>query len=643
MKKNAEIIKVVLIVLAAVIAYANALHCGYVLDDFDLAVDNPNIKSWGNLYQIFTTGYWDAEGLTRGLYRPLAIFSFMLEYGIAGTAPWLRHLDNIILHAAVTVAAYFMLRKIFPRGDFPFWAAVLFAVHPAHTEAVTWVSGRAELMAALFSMLSILVFLRSDKSRAALWLSPVFFLFGLLSKETAAMTPAALIIILLFFDTGKNSFLRKMAVRLAPFAATFVVYMAARYIVLGHEVTPKGGDQMLYGLSAYQRASVSIWSFFEYARLSLLPFDLKMLYEFDPPGALGKLRTIAGSILLAGVGITFIISMKHRLSDGYKTCAFAASWFALWLFPVSNIIPVGVLVSERALYLPLLGTCLILASAVCGIQGLTSIPHARRLATASFWVVVLLMAGLAVERNTHWSSQDIMLRELIRITDEQITKYPDRTMPYQLKVRFYGLIGDTSPKAAGAVDALAAKAGDANPELLATRADLYLKQGRYEEAYLAIERAVEIGKKPRWYNTEATILGKLGRYEEALQASSRAIAMNPKNYLFYLKRGEILMESGRDAEAIQDFSAAAKLNPESHDVFLMKGISLDAMRRYDEAIASIKKAVSLRPDIADLHYFLAVAFLDSGNRDAAVKELNEALRIKPGYGDARALLNKLSR
>jgi 4-amino-4-deoxy-L-arabinose transferase-like glycosyltransferase len=139
------------------------------------------------------------------LYRPIVILSYALNYKLGGLRPFGYHLANIFLHALNSVLVYLLAHLIFERKRPALFSALLFAIHPVHTEAVTGVVGRAELLAFLFSLSSLLMYITS-KERKGYVLSLAFFLLALFSKENALILPFVLMLYDLTFrrDTSKT-------------------------------------------------------------------------------------------------------------------------------------------------------------------------------------------------------------------------------------------------------------------------------------------------------------------------------------------------------------------------------------------------------------------------------------------------------
>src|SRR5690349_5582902 len=154
MRKRLRMLALVVVALAA-LPYINALKNEFVLDDIAIVVEDPLIRDVGNFGQIFTTNYCgtgssDAAIIDSGLYRPLTVFSYAVDYGAWKLDPVGYHAVNVVLHAIASVLLFFVALEILASPIAAAATAAVFAVHPMHTEAVTSIVGRAELLAAHF-------------------------------------------------------------------------------------------------------------------------------------------------------------------------------------------------------------------------------------------------------------------------------------------------------------------------------------------------------------------------------------------------------------------------------------------------------------------------------------------------------------
>ncbi|MBM4085183.1 MAG: tetratricopeptide repeat protein, partial [Planctomycetes bacterium] len=181
-----------LLVIVAGLAYVHGLAGGFIWDDAALIEENWQIRRLLNLPKVFTPAYWaDFYGLA---YRPIADASFFIDYALWQSNPAGYHLTNLLAHLAVTAFLCFSLVSTLTSRRAAFCAALLFAVHPVHAEALLFVKNRADVFACLFMLLSLLWFAKGQRElRASLHVASVLaFVLALLAKESAALFPLIL-------------------------------------------------------------------------------------------------------------------------------------------------------------------------------------------------------------------------------------------------------------------------------------------------------------------------------------------------------------------------------------------------------------------------------------------------------------------
>ena len=212
-----------MIALLALIAYANSFPGAFIHDDIPIVRENPLVIS-GSVGRIFAADYW-GEGAGSGLHRPLAILSYALNRRFFGETAAAFHAVNVLLHAGVSVATYAALIAAGISGGVAWVAAALFAVHPLHTEVVDIVTGRAELLAALFVLLALGSALRRGRRHRLTCVA--CFALGLLSKESAATFPLLLAAVDLFGAKDVRAVLRerlRLYVSLALLGLAWLAY-----------------------------------------------------------------------------------------------------------------------------------------------------------------------------------------------------------------------------------------------------------------------------------------------------------------------------------------------------------------------------------------------------------------------------------
>ncbi|TAK08083.1 hypothetical protein EPO44_03070, partial [bacterium] len=190
-----KLLHIFLIVCFATLFYTNSFANFFVWNDWTLIIENFLIKDWRNLPEIFTSAFWKPlVGEPSQIYRPLLSLSFMADFAVWGLNPWGYHLTNTLFHILNSILIYFLARVYVPAIP-ALMATLLFAVHPIHTEAVTYISGRGELIMTFFLLSGVLVFLKSEKRTSWLFylVSLPLFFFALLTKETAVIFPLLLL------------------------------------------------------------------------------------------------------------------------------------------------------------------------------------------------------------------------------------------------------------------------------------------------------------------------------------------------------------------------------------------------------------------------------------------------------------------
>ena len=139
----------ILVALLCIVAYANALPGGFVYDDFDLIVNNAWLSE-GSLLEAFRQGYWETSRGGSFYYRPMISLSYKLDHAVWGKDPFGYHLRNLGLHLVTSLMVLVLATRWLSSWGAGLAAAAIFAVHPVHTQSVTWIAGRTDLLAAFF-------------------------------------------------------------------------------------------------------------------------------------------------------------------------------------------------------------------------------------------------------------------------------------------------------------------------------------------------------------------------------------------------------------------------------------------------------------------------------------------------------------
>lgn len=402
----------VLLALLAVLTFANGLPNDFTYDDLSIARDNPRLESPASAGQLLTTGYW---GPTSDVYRPVVLVSFAVQRWIHGTSAPLLRAGNVLLHALVVVLLFEWLLALGLDRAACLAAAALFAVVPIHAEAVTSIVGRAELMAAAFSLISALAWLKATRGRTARgrWGGIAAGAFGLalLSKESAAALPAVIILAEAMSAAAPGESPRerwkRIAILVGGGATVLVAVLGARLLVLGGvlrspDALPTELTNPLSTLSPGVRLLNAANFLWLYAAKCLVPVRLSADYS---AWALRPIRELADARLWLGVaGWAAGAWAALRWRRAAPEAAFGFLLFPVAFLPTANVFfAIGTGFAERLAYFPSAGVALLAGGALVRAgRSLFRVTSPGRREVLLPGALVLLLVPVTFLRNRDW-------------------------------------------------------------------------------------------------------------------------------------------------------------------------------------------------------------------------------------------------
>lgn len=511
------------IAIVAVVVYVNALPGGLVYDDVTIIGRNEVVQS-DDAVRAFTTPYH--QGLHRavatGLYRPLAIVTLVANHALHGEAPLGYHVVNVALHAAVSAALVALALALgFTRSEAAA-GALLFAVHPVHVEAVAGIAGRADLLAALFFVLGLTVYLRGGGLGRAAVAAALSFL-AMLSKEVAVVFPAVVLAYELLL--ARRAVARETLTRLAIAIAPVALYAALRWGVLGTLVPPRASvtaiENPVVGLDLAHRLATVLSVLGRVVGLLLFPWRLSPDYGFAeivPVTSVLDPGFIVGAVCAAILAAVLGLAIRRAPRVAFLLLMSVACYAV-----VSNaFVIIGTILGERLLYLPSVGACLI---AGVGWGRLRAVGGGRPAMVLA--AVVLVLASLRT-----WTGSAAWRSDLTLFT-------------------------------------MAARSAPRSVRVLGSLGTQLALQGRFPEAREWLERAIAIA--PEFAPNRITLAGVLlheGRLEEAEQEARAAVGFDPENPIPHAQLGMVLRKRGDEQGAQQAFEAALAVDPSFVDAHL---------------------------------------------------------------------------
>lgn len=625
---------IVLLLLFAVLPYVNTLAGSFVYDDIPQLVENPYVRSFAHLREIFGTTVWSfqgAQGITN-YYRPLMTFGFLICYKIFGPLPYGFHLANLLLHAAVVLVLFRLTRELFDNRGVAFIAAALFALHPIHTESVAWVAGVPDLQLTLFYLLTFWFFHRLPRQpsgnavgvRLAMAAS---FLLAMLSKEPALTLPLLATLYEHFYrDDRAQTALRVKVSRYGVLWVLAGAYLAYRARFLG-------------GLApVLQRPTLSWWDaaltgfalIAQYAWKLLWPMRLCMFYVFRKASGPLDPHVLAGLVVLLGCGALFAVLWRRA-----RRVSFALLWLLTTLLPVLNARWMAANVfAERYLFLPSVGFCWLTAWAAERLWS-SATPRVRfwrRAVAGALCVIAVLSAFRTVTRNRDWHDELTLYTRTLELS-------PDAYLIRANLGTVYWNMGRAAEAEREWREAL--RQGPSTLVTLNNLGMLLTRQKRYPEAVEYLKKAIALKPTYAWAHLNlATAYQEMSLADKAEAEYREAVRLAPLKAEAHQLLGKFLFDTGRLPEAEEEFRRAAEISPSAEacerlgDIYLRWGENA----RAEQAFA---RAVALDPFAGHAHIRLGALYAASGRRAEAAREYEAGLETDPTNAEALEALRRL--
>jgi hypothetical protein len=386
------------------LGYHNAFRGSFQFDDFNVIVDNPAVHS---------LSAWLA-GAPHGI-RPVLKLTYALNW-VCGPAPFGFHLFNVAIHAANAYLVYRLSGRVFSRiagpekvasSVGPCFTALLFALHPVQTEAVTYVSGRSMSLMAFFYLASMLTYVRGAETYCRFRLyaaSPALFLTAALTKEVALTLPAALLLWEASFGGLRGRWKKVARLQAAhwvvfSFAAATVLLHPAYLGMVGYGLASRPIGQNL--LSQVNGVAYLLSRLLMVHRLNIDP-ELPVLDAWNPVLA-------AEAAFFLSVAILGIASLRRSPALG-----FGILWFFLQMLPANSVIPRLDIANERHLYLASWGIFLSAGIGLEWVRKMRFLPV--RWIPAALMFAAVLLAGFTVDRNRAYRSEVALWEETVRLS-----------------------------------------------------------------------------------------------------------------------------------------------------------------------------------------------------------------------------------
>ncbi|HEX9306027.1 MAG TPA: tetratricopeptide repeat protein [Anaeromyxobacter sp.] len=591
MKLRAQTAVLAAILLATIAVYFRALDGTFELDD-GLILESAWVRDLGVFLHPRT---W------LDLPRPLTAFTFALDHAVFGFDVRGWHATSGALHLIAVILGWRLARQVMFRAGNPapeaaaLGAVAVFALHPIQTEAVSYISQRAEVLSAVLSLTGLLVLLRWDEARTRghkllLAAGAVAALaLGLAAKPTAAALPALWLGLAAALPSAEERevpsstrLLRRLPAALPLIALSATEAMRALVDVRGS--TSAGLD--VPGAPWPLYVATELRAIPRYLSLLAWPAGQTVDWDFRPSASILDPAVLAGAALLASLGAVALVGARRR-SDGAGAAAGRAAAFGFVFFLVglspTVLVPLADPLAEHRVYLPALGVAIAAAAAAGAVIDRMTSVRLRGAALVSAAAIVVALGGATLFRNDVW-------RSAAALWGDAAAKSPAKGRPHANLCRAL-LIDGRTEEAVRACDR-AVELGVPAQEQVALRflALGLMTLGRMDEARARILRGLE--RAPAEGDTLA-VLAKIelssGRVDQAETIARDAIARDGAAR-GHVVLGEILETRHDLAAAAQAYAAAAQVAPAEALPWLALGAVHERRGHVAEACAAYARA-----------------------------------------------------
>ncbi len=612
-KKQTIFISIILIIILGFTVYSNSLNGEFIWDDEFLVKDNAYIKSWSRISNIFTKNIAASVGKQSSFYRPLQIFTYAIDYFLWRLNVKGYHLTNILLHILVALSIYWLINILYDNRLLSLFTSILFVACPIHTEAVAYISGRADSLALVFMLTCFILYIKHlhSNSKVTYILMLLSYILAILSRENSLILPALL---LLYHYTFKK---RLEIKRFLPVVSITTIYILLRITVLKSMLSP-----ISYDTTLFQRIPGFFVAITNYMKLLFLPFGLHMeygnsLFNFTNP------KAILGIVILLSL---LVYALRKRNTN--NLIFFSISWFFITLLVQSNLYPINAYMAEHWLYLPSIGFFLILAN---GLSSLYRRKESRILTICLIAGLLTFYSYLTIRQNSYW-------REPVTFYKRTLKYAPDSSRIYNNLGNAYNDIGKSEKAIPLFKKAIAINPNFAEAYSNLGNADTDI--GKSEEAIASYKKAIELN--PNYadaYNNLGNIYRDIGKNEEAITLYKKAIAINSDYAEAYYNLGNTYHDIDKK-EAIVLYKKAISINPNHAESYNNLGnIYHDIDKK--EAIILYKKAIAINPNHAEAYNNLGSTYCDIGKKKEAIVLYKKAIEINPNYAEAYTNLGNI--
>lgn len=592
--------------------YSNSINHDYALDDVACIQQNKFTKQGfagipSMLKTFYWQGYWDQNS---GVYRPLSMISFAVEYQFFKDNPHVSHFISVLLYSLTVVLLFYVLRQVFAKYSvvLPFLITLLFAVHPTHTEVVANIKSRDELLCFIFCLLTlsnVLVYLQKGLNKN-LFRALICFFLSLFSKEGSLVFLGIIPLTLYFFTDTENKKIVRVTIQLGAVALAFIILH--QYVISHGPPTHAYSyhDNSLVGApNIASRLATAIFILGNYLKLLFIPHPLSYDYSFNqfPATGFGNPLVLLSLAIHFGLLIYALRSFKRK-----NIYAYIILFYFIGMSMVSNVfVLIGATMADRFLYIPSLAFSIAVVWFILSYtkselkpQLFSSAAHFYKSYSKQLLIVLVIIAAFSVKvytRNADWQDNFTLFTKDVKASPgSSRTHYNYGTQLMFIK---------------------------AFPENDSLKKMLVL-----DEVIKELEISAHIDPiDPGTYLNLSTAYYQRKNYIEAIRTASLATKYNPEDGKAYLTLGNSCYRAGQYDRAIESMKTAIAKGFGEQEAYNAMGVSYFIKKDYLNAIEAFKKSIEIDPkDITALNN-LGSAYGLTGDFNRAIETFRKSYAV----------------
>lgn len=488
--KIPNFILIILLGLVGFGIYANALNGDFLIDDQSGILNNERIHDINTYFSNFKIHLGVLYDIAR-----------LFHWQISGDNPFYYHLFDILAHVGCVILLFVLCNLLFNNKALSFLSSFIFAVHPIHTEAVSWISGANYVYSTIFFMAAFVFYIKSARNRLPLGgrfisnevksnksilyllLATISFSLCLLTGNTAATLPIMFILYELFF---RERDIQDLSSRRFRIIFLFLILLISVIFVVSFFVARNKYIHLIFSFRGFNYLIVAAKAFVYYLKILYLPLARGLYHPFAFNTT--DIQNISPALFLSIVVLIITAVSFFKCKRNLKPVSFGIMWFFVTYLPYSNIIPICNIISERYLYLPSVGFSIIMAALFLKVWEIINrkAQYRRVLRYISIVAVTLFLgsyATLTIRRNYDYHN-------IITYWRSNINNFPDGYIVYNNLAGTFYAMGDLNNAEAYCYTTLMVNQNQ--PHVWCNLGKIYGDIGDFKQARWCYKEAIKI-------------------------------------------------------------------------------------------------------------------------------------------------------